>query len=169
LKTGDARLVIELKYYGHDQDLERRVVELVERTGMVDRVAIMSLKFPGIQKVRALRPDWNIGLLAATAVGNLARLDADFLAVNAGLAGPQFIRQAHAAGKKVLVWTINDPVSMSRMFSLGVDGIITDEPALARQVMRERAELSSAERLLVHAAAFFGTPSPPRAYRDKSP
>jgi hypothetical protein len=40
---------------------------------------------------------------------------------------------------------------------------------LARQVMRERAELSSAERLLVHAAAFFGTPSPPRAYRDKSP
>jgi glycerophosphoryl diester phosphodiesterase len=169
LKTSDARLVIELKYYGHDQDLERRVVELVERTGMVDRVAIMSLKFPGIQKVRALRPDWNIGLLAATAVGDLARLDADFLAVNAGLAVPQFIRQAHAAGKKVLVWTINDPVSMSRMFSLGVDGIITDEPAMARQVLRERAELSSAERLLVHAAGIFGTPSPPRVYRDESP
>ena len=169
IKSSHAQLVIELKYYGHDQDLERRVIDLVERNGMADRVAIMSLKYPGIQKVRILRPDWNIGLLAATAVGNLARLDADFLAVNAGMAKPRFIRQAHASGKKVLVWTVNDPVSMSRMLSLGVDGIITDEPAMARQVIRERAEFSSVERLLVHAAAIFGTPSPPREYRDDSP
>jgi glycerophosphoryl diester phosphodiesterase len=161
--------VIELKYYGHDQDLERRVADLVERTGMAGRVAIMSLKYGGVLKMRGLRPDWTVGLLSATAIGDLSRLDADFLAVNLGMAKPGFIRRAHRAGKKVFVWTVNDPVTMSRVLSLGVDGVITDEPAMARQVIAERAKMSTAERLLVHAAVIFGKPLPQRAYRDESP
>jgi len=167
--ASDSGLVIELKYYGHDQELERRVVEQVERAGMADRVAIMSLKQEGIRKVRSLRPEWKLGLLAARAFGDLARVDADFLAVNLGMARPRFIRHAHAAGKKVFVWTVNDPVTMSRVLSLGVDGVITDEPAMARKVIAERASLSVGERLAVHAAVVFGKPLPTRGYRDESP
>jgi glycerophosphoryl diester phosphodiesterase len=149
--SGKSRLVIELKYYGHDQQLEQRVVDIVEASGMVDDVAIMSLKYEGIQKIRKLRPDWTIGLLSAKALGNLARLDVDFLAVNTGMATPGFVRRAQDSGKAVWVWTVNDPVTISRVMSLGVDGIITDEPALAREVIAQRAELGSVERLLVHA------------------
>lgn len=166
---GKSRVVIELKYYGHDQQLEQRVVDIVEQTGMSDSVAIMSLKYDGIQKIRKLRPDWTIGLLSAKAIGNLSSLDTDFLAVNAGMAKAGFIRRAHEAGKQVFVWTINNPVDMSRMMTLGVDGIITDEPAMAREVLAERADLSSVERLLVNAAVLFGRPPPTRLYRDESP
>jgi glycerophosphoryl diester phosphodiesterase len=166
---GKARLVIELKYYGHDQQLEQRVVDLVEQAGMVDDVAIMSLKYEGIQKLRKLRPDWNIGLLSVKSIGNLASLDVDFLAVSTGMATPGFVRRAQEQGKQVFVWTINDRVSMFRMFSLGVNGIITDEPAMAREVLEDRTDLSTAERLLVHTAVLFGRPVPPRLYRDKSP
>jgi len=166
---GKAGLVIELKYYGHDQQLEQRVVDIVERSGMVDDIAIMSLKYEGIQKISALRPDWTCGLLSVTAIGNLARLDVDFLAVAKGMATPGFVHRSHAQGKQVFVWTINDAVTMSRMMSLGVDGIITDEPALARDVMADRADLNSAERLLMHTAILFGTPEPQRIYRDDSP
>jgi glycerophosphoryl diester phosphodiesterase len=166
---GKARLVIELKYYGHDQQLEQRVVDLVEQAGMVDDVAIMSLKYEGIQKLRKLRPDWNIGLLSVKSIGNLASLDVDFLAVSTGMATPGFVRRAQEQGKQVFVWTINDRVSMFRMFSLGVNGIITDEPAMAREVLEDRTDLSTAERLLVHTAVLFGRPVPPRLYRDESP
>jgi glycerophosphoryl diester phosphodiesterase len=166
---GQSRVVIELKYYGHDQQLEQRVVDIVERAGMVNDVAIMSLKYEGIRKIRTLRPDWVIGLLSAKAVGNLARLDVDFLAVNMGMATPRFVRRVRSAGKQVFVWTVNDPVSMSRMMSLGVDGIITDEPEMARSVLADRSDLSSVERLLVHTAVLFGRPVPPRIYRDQSP
>ncbi len=68
-----------------------------------------------------------------------------------------------------LVWTINDRLSMSRYISLGVDGIITDEPELARTVLAERAELSSVERLLLHAAIILDQPLPEKHYRDQSP
>lgn len=166
---GKARLVIELKYYGHDQQLEQRVVDIVEQAGMVDEVAIMSLKYDGIQKIRNLRPDWTIGLLAAKSIGNLARLDVDFLAVNTGMASPRFMRRAQESGKQVFVWTVNDAVTMHRMMSLGVNGIITDEPAMAREVIAARAEQGTVERLLIHTAVLFGRPVPPGLYRDKSP
>jgi glycerophosphoryl diester phosphodiesterase len=166
---GKARLVIELKYYGHDQQLEQRVVDIVEQAGMVDAIAIMSLKYEGIQKLHKLRPDWNIGLLSAKSIGNLANLDVDFLAVNTGMATPGFVRRAQEQDKQVFVWTVNDRVSMFRMFSLGINGIITDEPAMAREVLEERVDMSAAERLLVHTAVLFGRPVPPGLYRDESP
>lgn len=166
---GRARVVIELKYYGHDKQLEQRVIDIVEEMGMADSTAIMSLKYDGIRKVRQLRPEWIVGLLSAKVLGNMSKIDADFLAVNTAMAKPAFIRTNQEAGKKVFVWTVNDKMDMFKMMSLGVDGIITDEPALARQVAVERAGLSSPERLLIQTAVLLGKDLPRKTYRDESP
>jgi len=166
---GRATLLIELKYYGHDEALEQRVIDVVEEMGMADEVIAMSLHLPGVTKLKALRPQWTVGLLAATAVGDLSRLDVDFLAVNAGMATPAFIGRANGAGKPVYVWTVNDALSMTSWLSRGVDGLITDEPAMAREVLAQRAQLGPTERLLLSASLFFGKPVPPRTYRDNSP
>jgi len=153
---GRAGLIVELKYYGHDQTLEQSVVDLIEAANMQHQTKIMSLKYTGIQKISALRPDWIVGLLSAQAIGDLTQVRADFLAVSTRLANSSFIRSAHAAGKQVYVWTVNDALSMSHMMSLGVDGVITDEPALGRQVIATRIGLSSIERLLLQMAFLFG-------------
>jgi glycerophosphoryl diester phosphodiesterase len=166
---GKSGLVIELKYYGHDQQLERRVVDIVEEMQMADQVVVMSLKLPGIERLQALRPEWTTGLLAATAVGDLTRLEVDFLAVSQNIATPALIKRAQDSGKQVYVWTVNDALSLSRWMSMGVDGVITDEPALAKDILLQRAQLSPAERLLLGMSTFFGTPEIVRQYRDNSP
>lgn len=166
---GRAGLLIELKYYGHDVDLENRVIALVEAAGMADQVAVMSLKYPAVQKMRALRPGWRSGVLAATAVGDLAGLDADFIAVNTALASRARIAAVQAAGKDFYVWTVNDPLAMSRMISKGVDGLITDEPALARKVLEIRAGLSTPERLALALAQILGLDMAGAEARDDSP
>jgi len=153
---GQVGVVIELKYYGHDQQLEERVVEIVEATEMQDDIMLMSLKMKGLEKAAALRPDWPRGLLNTVSVGDLTRLDLDFLALNATAAKPGLIRRAHDRGMRVFVWTINDPVQMSVMLSRGVDGLITDEPALARQVMDYRDTFGPFGRLLIWAAGESG-------------
>jgi glycerophosphoryl diester phosphodiesterase len=140
-------LMIELKYYGHDIELEERVAGIVEEENMAGNVAVMSLKIDGVQKMRALRPDWRYGILAAKAIGDLAALEADFLAVNTGQVSLQLIRRAHGLGKDVYAWTVDDPLTMSRMISMGIDGLITNRPALARQVMDTRNQLTTYERL----------------------
>ncbi|MGI9356754.1 MAG: glycerophosphodiester phosphodiesterase, partial [Rhizobiaceae bacterium] len=142
-----SKVIIELKYYGHDFDLESRVIGIVEEVGMAGDVAVMSFNYDGIRKMQALRPDWRYGVLSATAVGNITALQADFLAVNTGQATMQLIRRAHGQGKQIYVWTVNDPLTMSRMISMGVDGLITDNPALARRVMEARNQLTTYELL----------------------
>lgn len=155
-----ARVVIELKFYGREERLEERVIEVVERLQMQEQVSVMSLKGGSVNKMKSLRPDWNIGLLTAVAIGDITRLPADFLAVNFRIATASFVRRAHAAGKPVWVWTVNDGVNMSRLLSLGVDGLITDYPTRAREVLAERADLNSAERLLLSAALWVGLDPP---------
>jgi glycerophosphoryl diester phosphodiesterase len=149
-------VVIELKYYGHDRNLESRVVDIVEQTGMESDIMIMSLKIDGLRKAAALRPTWTRGLLNTASIGDLTRLDLDFLALNSMAASPTMIKRAHKQGMKVYVWTINDPVQMSVMMSRGVDGIITDEPALARQVIEWRKQLGPFGRLVVWVAGETG-------------
>jgi glycerophosphoryl diester phosphodiesterase len=149
-------VVIELKYYGYDRNLESRVVDIVEQTGMESDIMVMSLKIDGLRKVAALRPAWTRGLLNTASIGDLTRLDLDFLALNARAASTAMINRAHKQKMKVYVWTINDPVQMSVMMSRGVDGIITDEPTLARQVMELRTQLTPFGRLIVWIAGETG-------------
>ena len=153
---GQARVVIELKYYGHDRDLERRVIDIVERTGMVDQVVVMSLKYDKVQKIRALRPEWTYGLLTSVNLGDATRFDVDFLAVNAAAATRGFVERAHRAGLDVYVWTVNDPYLMSAMMSRNVDGIITDDPGLAREVLEIRSQMDPVQRLLVGIGSEIG-------------
>ncbi len=153
---GKVGVNIELKYYGHDVQLEQRVVEIVERHQMTENIVLMSLKIGAVDKMRALRPDWKVGLLMSVAAGNLDVIDADFLAVNASFASRSFISRSHESGKDVFVWTVNDAVTMSTMIGRGVDGLITDKPALARTVLEQLAEMSAAERLMLELASTFG-------------
>jgi len=152
------RVNIELKYYGHDQQLEQRVVDVVEAEGMADQIMVMSLKPEGIAKLKTLRPSWKCGLLLSVYVGKLQNIQADFLAVNANFATRNFINRAHKSGKQVYVWTVNDAAMMSRVLNRRVDGILTDRPELARQVLQQRSELTSAERLLTEISAIFQQP-----------
>jgi glycerophosphoryl diester phosphodiesterase len=153
---GRANVIIELKYYGHDVDLENRVIAIVEDMDMADSIATMSLKYPAVQKMRELRPDWRTGVLAATSVGDLSGLEGDFIAVSGGSVSRRLLDRAEAAGKDVYVWTINDAPGMSRMISMGVDGLITDYPDLARDVIAQRAAMSTPERLVLWLSDRFG-------------
>lgn len=157
---GRSKLNIELKYYGHDQELEQRVIDLVEEHKMEQDVVLMSLELQGVQVAKRLRPDWTIGLLTAVAIGDLTRADADFFAVNTKVATASFIQAAHRKGKQVYVWTVNDPVVMSVMISRGVDNIITDYPDVARHVLAERAAMSPVERMMLELAVLLDTTPP---------
>jgi glycerophosphoryl diester phosphodiesterase len=149
---------IELKYYGKQVRLEERVAEIVERTGMTDQVMFMSLSYDGIQVLHRLRPEWRVGLLSSVALGNLANLDVDFLALNGRAGSRHLIRAAHQRGKEVFVWTVNDPVTMASMIGRGADALITDEPALAVSVLAQFEQLEPAERLLIQLADVFDRP-----------
>ena len=153
---GRCKVVVELKSYGHNQQLEQRVVDVVEAAGMQDDCVFMSLDHEMARRMKQLRPTWRVGLLVAKSIGDLTQLNADFLAVEARMATRRFVRQAHSAGQDVYVWTVNDPAWMLVALSRGVDGLITDKPDQARTVVEVRARMSSAQRFLASQLIRFG-------------
>ncbi|MDM0117733.1 glycerophosphodiester phosphodiesterase [Variovorax sp. J22R133] len=48
------------------------------------------------------------------------------------------VQEAQALGLTVLAWTVNDPRQMETMLDMGVDGLVTDRPDLARDVLQKR-------------------------------
>src|SRR5690606_33285472 len=48
------------------------------------------------------------------------------------------VDRAHEMNLQVHVWTIDDEAEMRRLIDLGVDGIMTDEPAILRAVLIEK-------------------------------
>ncbi len=153
---GKIGVIIELKYYGHDQQLEQRVVNIVERYEMSKQVMVMSLEPERIKKLKSLRPAWKCGVLMSVSVGNMKKIEADFFAVNAKFATRSFVQRSHKIGKEIYVWTVDDAASMSMMMNRGVDGVITNVPAVAREVLRNRSEMNNSERLLTEIAALLG-------------
>ena len=149
---GRIGVIIELKSYGHGQMLEQRVIDLVESAESESEVQCMSLSTDVVARLKELRPDWPAGLLLSLAVGDIGNIKADFVAVNARFATRHMVERAHDAGKLLYAWTCNDPVSVSSLVGRGVDGVITDFPEMAQQVLEQRAELSLVQRLCVELA-----------------
>lgn len=156
LCKGKIKVDVELKDYGHDVMLEERVGAVVDSMGMADQIISMSLSQKMAVKMKQVRPTWDVGLLAAKIVGAPGGLPGDFLAVEKGNATRAFVRKAHAAGKPVYAWTVNDPQTMIRLIGFGVDGIITDNPALGRQVVDGYMAMSRPEKLYIFVMTRLG-------------
>ncbi|MCA9177974.1 MAG: glycerophosphoryl diester phosphodiesterase membrane domain-containing protein, partial [Planctomycetales bacterium] len=92
LCKGKIHVNIELKYYGHDKQLVERVADLVDSRDMGSEVVVMSLNSGQVRRMRALKPDWKVGQVMSVSAGNLKRLPADFLAVNASFVNRNLVR-----------------------------------------------------------------------------
>ncbi len=155
LVRGRTRLNVELKYNVADPALAPAVVDLLRRERFLDQAVITSLDYRALKQVKRIEPRLRTGHIITAAVGHVERTQADFVSLNSARATPQLLRRAHAAGKQVHVWTVDRSEVMQRMIERGVDNLITNEPALAKQLMRERDALSPPERLALRLRALF--------------
>jgi glycerophosphoryl diester phosphodiesterase len=164
LVRGRMKLNVELKYNVPDPGLVPAVIELLKREDFLDQVVITSLDYAALRQVERLEPRLQTGHIVTAAVGNVLRSEADFLSLNSARANTSLVRKAHAAGKGVHVWTVNEPEVMLRMIERGVDNIITDDPALLARVIEERRGLSRPALLGLRLRVLFDIP--PRELTD---
>ncbi len=164
LVRGRMGLNIELKYNVPDAELAAAVVTLLRRENFLDRAVITSLDYEALKQVKRLEPRLRTGHIVTAAVGDIVRTEADFISMNAARVTARLLRRAHDAGKEVHVWTVNAPEAMLRMIELGVDNIITDDPAQLAQVIRARDALTAPETLGLRLRVLFA--EPPRELTD---
>ena len=146
------RINIEIKQA--DPPMEQEVADLIQKAGAQDRVLVVASNSDVIERFRALMPDVATGASESEVrgffyaqtlrVSAFYRPTADALQVpesfgNIQVLTPHFVQAAHAREVAVHAWTINDAESMRRLLDMGVDGIITDRPDLALEVLGRKA------------------------------
>lgn len=139
---------IEIKNspFDADHDPERRVVDQVvallhERAGR-DRVLVSSFDLGSVDRVKALDAHIATGFL--TFLDPIGR-DSVQLAADRGhdavnphdaTVDAALVDFAHELGLEVNVWTVDDAARLHALAAMGVDGIITNVPGVAREVLR---------------------------------
>ena len=56
------------------------------------------------------------------------------------LVDERFVDTAHRRGLPMHIWTIDERAQMERLLDLGVDGIMTDRPAVLKEVLVARGQ-----------------------------
>jgi glycerophosphoryl diester phosphodiesterase len=91
---------------------------------------LSSFSFEALRSARDAAPHLPRGLIASLPADadfeRLRELDAVSLHCSRKAASPGLVARAHAAGCRLLVWTVNDPPEAKRLLEWGADGIITD-------------------------------------------
>ena len=134
---GKEKLFIELKGVTADKKMADDVVRIVREKNMVSDVVIISLSYRVINYVETHYPEFDTGVLFFAGVGNLPKLNCDILLLEEESVSNARIAEAHAAGKQIGVWTVNDSNGLSRFLDSEVDYIITDDIRLAKETEQD--------------------------------
>lgn len=146
---GRIDLNIELKIYGDDRRVAEQTADLIARMNFESHCIVMSLDHESIRRARARNAGLRIGLIVSAALGDIGRLDVDALSVRAALATDALVTEAHAAGRQVHVWTLDDAAAALPLLARGVDNIITNDPPLMVDVRRTWREQGATGRALL--------------------
>lgn len=149
LTRGKIKMIIELKYNGHDRSLPERTVEIIKKKEFEDQCVISSLNYDGLQKVKQLNDRLPTIYILFGEMGNVAKLNADGFGLQAAQVTPEFVNSIHERGKLVYVWTVDDPGEMEDFIEMGADYLYTNDPAELIRLLKQRAARTPAERLKI--------------------
>ena len=132
------------------------LTDLLKHTNSVSRVCIGSFSD---KRIKHIRKELGSGLCVSAGPKKVVKFLAGKLAFSKfksdyhclqvpQRSGPvkiithDFVKRAHSRGLQVHVWTVDDPYEMNELLDLGVDGLMTDEPSILKNVLIERGEWS---------------------------
>ena len=149
-KENDMLVQVETKPSEKRPGLEEEVLRLIEKTGMHDRVMIISLHSNSIAKIKELDPQLTAAHAVMMTWKDYAEVeDADNLSAEVGTVSPELVHALHEAGMKVFCWTADDPDGIQYLVSCGVDVIGTDDPVMVVEKLDE-ADYSGGIRRFYH-------------------
>jgi len=121
------RILVELKEVGY----ENKVLEIIKKENLNERVIIVSFHEPALLNVREVDGKIETGLIYAkhkNPIDAALKLKAQYLISLYKLTHTKNIEDAHKNNLKVIVWTINTKHEAKQYRDKGADGIASDNP-----------------------------------------
>ena len=132
---GRIRLMLEFKFPQSEGMLET-ALEQIRAAGMEEECILAATSLEFLSLAKQLAPEMEnlyIGAKAEEELWTLPYVDSVSIALP-GLTRRD-VEQAHGSGREIYVWTVNTSHEMEQAVTLGADGLVTDDPSLAREVL----------------------------------
>lgn len=123
------KILVELKETGY----ETKVLDLVKKEDLKDRVILISFHEDVLARVRNIDGEIETGFIYAKSkkpIETALRLRAQYLVPLYRFVHRRDVAKAHKSNLKVIVWTINTRDAARLHIAKDVDGIATDKPAI---------------------------------------
>ncbi len=149
LAKGEIGLNIELKTRrGKNKGIENKVLNLIEEKNFDEELMFSSFSFESMEKIKELDEDKKVGLIYITlpitawhATRNHKKNHwADAANLWHWTVGKRHLRKLQDLGVEVNVWTPDGEKKIKKMAKAGVDGIITNKPGFAKEVIDQELE-----------------------------
>lgn len=141
--SNDALLYLEMKCDSSTEyaPLAEACCKLIQEYSMKERVIIECFQLAALKVVSEIDPQIKTAALFEPALTKPSVLSdqrildqamavgASELALHYRLARKRLVQKAKAAGLRVVVWTVDDPAWIERAQAIGVDALITNDPA----------------------------------------
>ncbi len=132
-------LLVELKVnQGTGEKFSAYFCEVYGRK-LTKKDAVHSMDLSAINELKQRVPKMQAGYILPFNLFSLAENKADFYSLEYKTATKNFIKTAHANGKKVYLWTVNSPQQALMAWVLGADGVITDEPSKVEKSLADHS------------------------------
>ncbi len=141
IKPTDLFINIELKtgvvFY---EDIEKDIIAMTKEFEMEDRVLYSSFNHYSIMKIKELDKDARTGFLYMDGTLNMPEYGRDHgvEALHPALYNvqyPNYVEKCHEYGLKINTWTVNSKQYMKMACDMGLDGIITNYPDQALEIV----------------------------------
>lgn len=128
---------IEVKVTSKDSPyFIRNIISLIEEMSMEEQCIFQSSNYDCLKEIKSYNIELRTGLIVPAGFGDYFQdRNVDFFSVSSAYLQTDKVDKAHENGKRLYAWTVNSYAELMRMKSLGVDGIITDRPLYAREVI----------------------------------
>jgi len=134
--------ITDNKLHPPPEEFVRLVLDEIKPFGINERILIQSFDMRPLDIIHKINPGIMLGMLVRSPRFIRRRMKAlSFTPHTCGtyykLTSERWVKRIHSLGMKSLVWTENEKSDMLNHLKMGVDGIITDYPEMALEVVKE--------------------------------
>ncbi len=134
------------------RNIEKKLVQLLEESDLVENTIISSFNFEELIKIQKLAPNfkfasivpykwndpkWSNWKVKKKAIDRTAKYNFSFIHPHLVLVDKQFIDYSHLQNLKVNVYTVDLKLAMKKLIKNGVDGIITNDIIALKDVINK--------------------------------
>ncbi len=121
------------------------IVKVISDKNIMNRVVIQSFDIRALQYLHAHYPAFRTSYLVGVSNKGSVQDNINRLGFVPDVYSPEFpmvtaatVEQVHGMGMNLIPWTIDKKEDMANIIRLGVDGVITNYPDVAKQLIKER-------------------------------